>query len=135
MTTPYLERYLWRGPSYSTLYNMLRHALFNLPVRDIVDEFTSLLTELAGGTGTLCKLREFMVSASVTLNMILSEAKENTALRDILVEKAVNVMEVCFSVINELGKDRLSCKVVEEGIIEIRKILKEVDELLKKDAS
>ncbi|ADM28470.1 hypothetical protein Igag_1673 [Ignisphaera aggregans DSM 17230] len=128
-----LEKYLWKGFNHSTIYSILHHGIssFSLSIKDIVDEFISILIELAESSGTLCRFGNFIADISLILNMILGIAKENEKLRNILIEKAIKIIEIGFLVIDELRKDRLSCKAIDEGTNTISKILKEVDEILK----
>lgn len=100
----------------------------SLSVKEIASEFVSMLVELAEGSGTLCSYWSFLVRASLAFTTVLGLARES-AKRE-LAEKAAEIMEIGFEVVEELGRDRYSCRALERGLKAIEEILKSVDALL-----
>lgn len=100
----------------------------SLSVREAVDEIVSALVELADRSGTLCSSWDFIVRVSLAFTTVLGIARE-TGRRE-LAEKAAEIMKVGFEVVEELGKDRYSCRALERGIEAIEEILRSVDALL-----
>lgn len=93
-------------------------------------EFSSILLELLAEEGdTLCTYRRFVVEVSLALTIMLSLVRETS--RKDLAEKTIEIIKLGFETIEELKKNKYSCKPIEQGLRLLEEILKNVDELLR----
>lgn len=100
----------------------------SLSVRQIADEYVSMLIDMAEESGTLCYFGAFLNQVSLAFTIVLGLARESG--KEELAEKAVDIMKIGLKVVEELRKNKYSCEAIERGLKDIENVLQNVDELL-----
>ena len=124
---------LFLGKDLSNFANDLKRLLDKgIDVVTIVNESLDVFKEAVVEADTRCRVWDLIIHAGVSMNTVLTlyEKVGDEAVRNKLVEGATQIIATLINVLNNLKKDRYSCKAVDEGIKSIDEIVASIDRVI-----
>ena len=124
---------LFLGKDLTSFVNDLKRLLDKgIDIVAMVNESLDVFKDAVVETDTRCRVWDLIIRAGVSMNTLLTlyERVEDEAIRSKLVEGAAQIIATLINVLNNLKRDRYSCKAVDEGLKSIDEIIASIDRVI-----